>query len=164
MPKGVYERSAEQKAAMAERLQRTEVKANADAGRKAARPRSSGYAATGKHAEKLKTVHRLRAERALGKPLPHGAVVHHADGSKDPAAPLVICQDLAYHHLLHFRIRVKQAGGDPNTEKVCSRCKAVKPKTEFNANRSHLADGLDYFCRACVSEKNAIQLARRRSA
>ena len=51
-------------------------------------------------------VHAVRAERALGKPLPKGAVVHHVDGDKwNPNARLVICQDQAYHALLHKRTR-----------------------------------------------------------
>jgi hypothetical protein len=51
------------------------------------------------------TLHRRRAEKALGKPLPPGAEVHHADGSMRDDAPLVICQDRAYHMLLHKRMR-----------------------------------------------------------
>lgn len=53
-------------------------------------------------------LHRLRAERALGKPLPGKVVVHHADGSKHPNAQLVICQDQAYHMLLHARMRARR--------------------------------------------------------
>src|SRR6266487_382366 len=54
--------------------------------------------------EKHIDVHRLRAEAALGHALPVGAVVHHADGSLRDDAPLVICQDTAYHKLLHRRM------------------------------------------------------------
>jgi hypothetical protein len=54
---------------------------------------------------KRTTLHRRRAELALGKPLPPGAEVHHADGSVADDAPLVICQDRAYHMLLHKRMR-----------------------------------------------------------
>lgn len=58
---------------------------------------------------KRQTLHRRRAELALGKPLPRGAEVHHADGSKGDNAPLlVICQDRAYHMLLHKRMRDRQ--------------------------------------------------------
>jgi hypothetical protein len=46
--------------------------------------------------------HILIAEKALGKPLPPKAVVHHANGSRN-SGPLVICQDRAYHWLLHRR-------------------------------------------------------------
>ena len=48
--------------------------------------------------------HRERAAAALGKPLPAGAEVHHHtyDGHN---SQLVICQDSAYHHLLHSRMR-----------------------------------------------------------
>ena len=47
--------------------------------------------------------HTLIAEKALGKTLPPKAVVHHANGSRD-SGPLVICEDIAYHHLLHQRM------------------------------------------------------------
>src|SRR3954467_11845304 len=140
-----------------------EAKAKAAAARKRARvPR--GYVAQGRRGERISHVHRLRAEAALGKPLPPAAEVHHVDGDKaNPTARLVICQDTAYHFLLHFRARIIAAGGNPNTERVCSRCKAVKPIGEFNRNKMRKADGLDNFCRRCVREKNAIQKMRRKA-
>ena len=64
--------------------------------------------------------HILVAEKALGKPLPAGAVVHHANGTK--AGPLVICQDDTYHKLLHRRMRAFRACGHTNWRK-CPYCK-----------------------------------------
>jgi hypothetical protein len=70
-------------------------------------------------------LHVQRAEKALGKLLPPGAIVHHADGSRRDDAPLVICQDQAYHMQLHARMRIQAAGGNPWTDALCSRCHAV---------------------------------------
>ena len=69
-------------------------------------------------------VHIHIAEKALGRPIPKGARVHHADENKlnnDPSN-LVICPDHSYHMLLHKRIRAMQATGDPNMRK-CVICK-----------------------------------------
>jgi hypothetical protein len=54
------------------------------------------------------------AEKALGGPLPRGAVVHHVDENRFNNVPtnLVICPDQAYHMLLHARMRGMQAIGD----------------------------------------------------
>jgi len=54
-----------------------------------------------------KMQHVLVAEKALGKSLPKGAVVHHVDEDKQNNDPrnLVICPNQAYHNLLHKRIR-----------------------------------------------------------
>jgi len=87
---------------------------------------TSWYRRTG-----LRATHVLRAEHALGRSLPPGAQVHHADGTKNIESPLVICQDAAYHFLLHVRLRVKRAGGDPNTDRICTICKTVKPIAAF---------------------------------
>ena len=51
-------------------------------------------------------LHRVRAEIALGKPLPKGVVVHHPNEDKwNQNAQLVICQDQSYHLYLHKLMR-----------------------------------------------------------
>lgn len=107
--------------------------------------------------------HRLRAERALGKPLPAGAEVHHVDGTKSPRSPLVICPDSAYHHLLHVRQRVLRAGGNPNTDKICATCKALKLQGEFASSR-FTASGLHQSCRPCERTRQREQQRRKRAA
>ncbi len=96
-------------------------------------------------------VHRFRAERALGYKLPRHVIVHHADGSTDENAPLVICENGAYHKLLHARMRIKAAGGNPNTDAVCKTCLRVKPKSEFSP-QSNTALGVAYVCKPCAAE------------
>lgn len=56
--------------------------------------------------------HILVAEKALGKFLPAGAVVHHVNGDVLDNRPqnLVICQDQPYHLLIHRRARQLVAG------------------------------------------------------
>jgi hypothetical protein len=100
---------------------------------------------------KKKRNHVIRAERALGKPLPPHAVVHHADGSRDENAPLVICQDRMYHALLHLRMRIKAAGGNPNTDSLCGRCKQTKPKEDF-CRSQRLLDDRSSLCKDCSNE------------
>jgi len=57
--------------------------------------------------KKKKMLHVLVAEKALGKTLPKGAVVHHVDGNRKNNEPtnLVVCPNQAYHLLLHKRMR-----------------------------------------------------------
>jgi len=57
-------------------------------------------------------IHLVMAQRALGKPLPRGCQVHHVDENPNNHTPgnLVICQDQAYHQLLHRRAKVVRAG------------------------------------------------------
>jgi hypothetical protein len=94
--------------------------------------------------------HRELAEAALGKPLPEKAVVHHVDHDTLNKSPrLVICEDQAYHMLLHRRERVVKAGGNPNTDKICSLCKRVLSKDAFGGH-SKMSDGLQMACRACL--------------
>lgn len=97
--------------------------------------------------------HILIAERAFGKSLPLGAEVHHVDGRKrhNVNANLVICQDHRFHMLLHARTKVVRASGDPNTEKLCSKCRQCKPFSAFHVIRTR--NGI--LASACRECKNA---------
>ena len=68
--------------------------------------------------------HRAIAERALGKILSASAVVHHVnnDGHDNRPSNLVVCQDHAYHFLLHARQRALEACGNPNWL-ICVYCR-----------------------------------------
>lgn len=95
--------------------------------------------------------HILVAEAALGHFLPSGAEVHHVDENKKHNANrnLVICQDAAYHKMLHVRMRIVARGGNPNTERICSTCKQIRPLSAFGPERSNLSHGLQFTCRRC---------------
>lgn len=64
------------------------------------------------------------AEKALGKPLPKGAVVHHIDENRTNNDPsnLVICPSRGYHAMLHSRMRALCECGNANWKK-CNVCK-----------------------------------------
>lgn len=90
-------------------------------------------------------LHRWLAEQALGKSLPRGVVVHHHNGLR-VGGTLVICQDPAYHVLLHTRTKIVRAGGNPNTDGWCYACKQPRLRTFFT--KGHL------ICRLCATIKN----------
>ena len=99
--------------------------------------------------------HTIIAERAVGHPLPATVHVHHFDfdESNNANSNLVICQDSAYHMILHARQRIKAAGGNPDTQLMCLSCKAVKDDDGFCRH----TDGRLYRrnrssrCRECAS-------------
>lgn len=79
--------------------------------------------------------HDLIAERALGKPLPQGACVHHAnrDPSDNRNENLVVCPNQKYHSLLHQRMRAYDACGNANWRK-CSYCKQYDDPTRMTSD------------------------------
>lgn len=125
------------------------------------KPVTKGYRCTTTDAgpERL---HIVRAELALGKPLPKGAEVHHADLSISDTAPLVICQNRAYHGLLHMRTRIVRAGGNPNTQRICADCKCVCDLSEFATNRARRS-GIGNQCRPCRNIRSRERHRRNKS-
>ena len=69
-------------------------------------------------------LHIIAAEAALGHYLPDKAQVHHVDGnpSNNRNDNLVVCQDDAYHKLLHLRARALKACGNAKA-RLCRYCK-----------------------------------------
>lgn len=104
-------------------------------------------------------LHVLIAEAALGRHMPDGVEIHHVDGNSlnNSNRNLVICQDKAYHKLLHVRARTIAAGGDPDTERLCATCRSPKPFAAFNRMAGNKSHGLQNACREC---QRADQLAR----
>lgn len=100
--------------------------------------------------------HVFVAEQALGHQLPEDAEVHHVDSNRQNNANrnLVICQDRGYHALLHFRARIVRAGGNPNTQKICSGCKRVRDLSEFWFERRNISGRAPY-CKDCARTKAA---------
>lgn len=96
--------------------------------------------------------HTRVVERILGHRLPRQAVVHHLNENRDDNRPgnLIICENQAYHLLIHARARILRAGGKPSTDKICSKCGAVKSKTDFHL-ASNKGDGYRCYCKSCQS-------------
>lgn len=110
--------------------------------------------------------HVLVAARALGQPLPRGAQVHHIDGDRQNNAPsnLVICQDQAYHSLLHQRARAIAACGHA-TWRSCPFCHEYDDPANMIR---HSTTKLQYCHRTCrqadQARRDAVRAHARRSA
>lgn len=107
--------------------------------------------------------HRFIAERVLGHRLPDTAVVHHVDGNglNNLTNNLVICENEAYHQLLHARKRRLEDTGSLDLKR-CSVCKEVKEVSLFYRDRSEW-DGRMRKC-SCCSGKIVKRWKRKRRA
>ena len=106
--------------------------------------------------------HRVIAEKALGKPLPEGAVVHHHGGeTSENHGNLVLCQDAAYHSFLHIRTRALHACGNANYRK-CLYCK--QHDDPANLKTSGKEHAKNYFHADCRNAYNRVYLKKGRMA
>lgn len=82
--------------------------------------------------------HILIAEKALGRFLPHRAVVHHANEIEEDNrnCNLIICEDQAYHMLLHQRRRAFLASGHAEYLK-CQFCQRYDDPSTMCVNIKH---------------------------
>ena len=101
--------------------------------------------------------HILVAEHAIGKLLPPQAEVHHVNEikSENRGSNLVLCEDRAYHQLLHRRLRAYRACGNPRARQ-CWLCK--KWGSELSAKKGvaveHRECGNAYRRRKELERKN----------
>lgn len=100
--------------------------------------------------------HVVLAERALGKALPAGAEVHHVneDRKDNGRGNLVVCQDHAYHSLLHVRARALRATGDAS-KRLCCRC------GRYDDTPNLRASGAQFYHPACNAAHARRMKARR---
>lgn len=115
--------------------------------------------------KRVKFAHVLIAEKALGKPLPSGAEVHHVDENRLNNGPfnLVVCPDHAYHALLHMRTKAFAACGNFAWRK-CKQCKQWDATDNLKVYRygPSAPNEVYYIHAACNAAKVRMQNARKR--
>lgn len=96
-----------------------------------------GYSCMSVNGKKVR-MHILVAEKALGKKIPKGASVHHIDENKTNyrSDNLVICQNEAYHQLLHRRQRALNESGNANNRQ-CVFCKNWDDEKSMKVNKAN---------------------------
>jgi hypothetical protein len=89
--------------------------------------------------------HVARAEKALGKPIPQGAIVTFT--GRDKLSPetgnLVICEDRAYSDMLKTRAEALEATGNPRMRR-CNKCKEWDLPQNMYCYRSKCKEGFRF--------------------
>lgn len=98
--------------------------------------------------------HIIIAEKKIGRLLKNSEVVHHINGDPSDNRPenLYICANIKEHREQHARLRIINLGGNPDTDKVCHKCRKVLPKTMFSTSSSRGKSCLASACKSCAAE------------
>lgn len=99
----------------------------------------------------MKFAHVMVAESVLGRKLPSRAVVHHVNGDRldNRPANLVICNDAAYHRIIHRRLNALNACGHAHWRK-CWICKQY----DAPENLSISPNGMNIRHRDCDNKRS----------
>lgn len=106
------------------------------------------------------------AESVLGRRLPKGSVVHHANGdaTDNSKANLVICPNNGYHRHLHRRLNAWKTTGNPNLLK-CTVCHQYDDKENLivRHRRGYKMEAQHRLCKR-TAEKRRRQNRNQRAA
>lgn len=115
--------------------------------------------------------HILIVEKALGRHLQGAEEVHHVNEMKGDNRNnnLVLCPDVAYHQLLHKRLRAYNACGNSDFKK-CKYCKQwddpvdMKQTSYLCSNKKYSIISYDYHHKACVNSYRRTRTLTKKNA
>lgn len=109
---------------------------------------------------KTKRIHRIVAEKALGRGLPKGSVVHHIDENRMNYSRdnLLVMQSVGEHLRLHARLNARKEGYNYLTHRRCTDCKLVKPLSEFHKDTRDKTSGVSRGCKECNKARSRLYL------
>lgn len=103
-------------------------------------------------------LHIQAAEKALGKSLPLGAIVHHVDEDKGNNSNdnLVICPNVSYHRIIHRRTDAYNACGNA-THCKCVVCKQYDDPANMHVHQQSEHNGTSYVHKKCRAEYDKVK-------
>lgn len=104
--------------------------------------------------------HIVLAEKALGKPLPDKAQIHHLGDPRDNSK-IIICENQEYHFLIHVREEAKKACGHPDWRR-CKFCQKYDDVKNLHITKCRGSKGgWNVHHQACESEYNKPRTIKR---
>lgn len=104
-------------------------------------------------------------EKAMGKPLRRGAIVHHVDENPLNNTPtnLVVCPDRSYHMLLHRRQAAYDACGHYDWLR-CRFCGKYDDPVNLHVHRSERGKNYRIYHNVCANADNRARYAKNKLA